>query len=302
MDSNKISKNPIHLINSDEYILKVLEQSNEYFESNNESSSRVEEDLWIFRSLEDLPPVTLESLFLGYRFPLIEANSELENSIALCKLGFYKHAFMALRSTLELGILSVYWDVDEGSHLDIKKWLVSLEDTPSRKTVFTKLKTNQNFRKFDDKHRFFYEGDDMFKQLSNFVHTKGHNHSNVDLGNANFNRFNEKSLVKWSELMHRVTKFVVTLHILKYPVALQYTSIEQKFGINGPAGGFFEPYQAEKIRHFFDKDVLTTLQEISDNDPEAIERAKWVNEQPDITDEDLQKQMREFEKTHERHK
>ncbi|MFZ1077455.1 MAG: hypothetical protein WAN47_08530 [Nitrosotalea sp.] len=282
------------MINSDENILKVLEQSNEYFKSNNEMSSRIEENLWIFRSLKDLEPATPEDLLLGYRFPLIETNSEFESSIALCKFGFYKHAFIALRSVLELGILSAYWNADEGNHLDIRKWLVSLEDTPSRKTVFTKLKKNQNFLKFDNKHRCFSEGDDLFRQLSNFVHTKGHRHSSVDLGNANFNRFKEESLLKWLDLMTRVTKFVVILHILKYPVALQHTPIEQKFGINGPAGGFFEPYQTERIKQFLGKDVIITLQEISNNDPTAISRAKWVNEQPDITYEELQIQMGEI--------
>lgn len=298
MDNNKIRKNPIHLINSDENILKVLEQCNEYFESNKELSSRIEENLWIMRDLEDLEPATLESLLLGYRFPLIEANSEFESSIALCKFGFYKHAFIALRSVLELGILSAYWNADEGDHLDIRKWLVSLEDTPSRKTVFAKLKMNQNFLKFDNRHKCFSGGDDLFKQLSNFVHTKGHRHSSMELGNANFNRFNEETLLKWLELMTRVTKFVVILHILKYPVALQYTPVEQKFGINGPAGGFFEPYQTERIKRFLDKDIITTLQEISDNDSEAIGRAKWLNEQPNITDEDLQAQMEEFKSHH----
>lgn len=94
--------------------------------------------------------------------------------------------------------------------------------------------------------------------------------------------------------MTRVTKFVVILHILKYPVALQHTPIEQKFGINGPAGGFFEPYQTERIKQFLGKDVIITLQEISNNDPTAISRAKWVNEQPDITYEELQIQMGEI--------
>lgn len=291
-----MNQNLIHLINSDERILEVLEQTNKYFKTNKEMSSRIEETLWVFRSLEDLEPSTIENLFLGYRFPLMEANSEFENSIILCKLGFYKYAFIALRSVLELGILSTYWNADEGNHLYIQKWLISLEDTPKRNTVFTKLRKNQNFQKFDDKHKCFDEGNDLFRQLSNFVHTKGRRHSSYELGNANFNRFNEKSLLKWFELMIRITKFIVVLHIIKYPVALQYTPIEQKFGLNGPAGGFFEPYQTEKIRHFLNKDVIMTLQEISDGDSEAIGMAKWVNEQPDIEDEEFHNQIKEFEK------
>lgn len=294
MDSNDIRKNPIHLVNSDERILQVLEQTNEYFRMNKELSFKINEYLEIFRSLGDLSSALPENLLLGYRFPLIEAESEFENSIVLCKLGFYKHAFIALRSVLELGILSAYWNVDENNHLDIRKWLVSLENTPKRKTVFTKLKTNQNFQEFDDKHRFFDEITETFNQLSNFVHTKGHQHSNMDLGNSNVNRFNEKSLLKWLKIMTGVTKLVLILHILKSPVALQHTPIEQKFGINGPAGGFLEPYQADRIRRFLDKDVMSTLQEISDKDSEAASLAEGINELPDITEEEFHAQMGEF--------
>ena len=289
------------MINSDENILQVLEQSNEYLELHPEISSQIKEILDIFRSLEDLIPQTLENIMSGHMFPLVEANTELENSIALCKFGFYKHAFMALRSVLELGLLSVYWDIDGNSHINIQKWLRSIEDTPFKKDIFTKLKTNEYFLKFDDKHKIFENISMLSKQLSNFVHTKGHHYSSMDLGNANSNRFNEKSLCKWLESVMAVSKSVVILHILKYPVAFQHTPVEQKFGINGPVGLFLEPIYAEKIKRFLDKDVVNTLQEISNNDPEAKSLAQWVNDQPDITDEALHAQIEEFEKTHGRH-
>lgn len=286
------------MANSDENILQVLKKSNEYLELHPEISSQIKEILDIFHSLEDLIPQTLENVMSGHMFPLVEANSELENSIALCKFGFYKHAFMALRSVLELGLLSVYWDIDGNSHIDIQKWLCSIEDTPYKRTIFTKLKTNENFLKFDGAHKIFENMDILSKQLSNFVHTKGRHHSSMDLGNANFNRFNEKSLLKWLEYVMTVAKFVVILHLLKYPVAFQHTAAEQKFGINGPAGLFLEPIQAEKIRRFLDKDAVCTLQEISNNDPVAKSLAQWVNDQPDITDEEINAQMGEFEERH----
>ncbi len=96
--------------------------------------------------------------------------------------------------------------------------------------------------------------------------------------------------------MTRVVKTVVAFHILKYPVGLQYTPLDDKFGLNGLAGGFLEPYQTERIRKFFDKDVSDTLQEISDSDPEAKSLAKQVKEMPDITDEELHAQVVEHDK------
>ncbi len=297
MDVEKVSTNPMHLSNSDERILQVLEESNEYLESKNEISSKIKEIVWIFRYLEDLMPQTVEKVWSGHMFPLVEANIELESSIELCKLGFYKHALIALRNILELGLLSVYWDIDGKSHVDIQNWLYSFELTPFRKkTVFPKLKTNQNIKYFDDKHKIFDDIDNLFGALSNFVHTKGRSHSSMDLGNANFNRFNEKSLLNWLEFMIKVVKFIVIIHVLKYPVALQYTPLDQKFGLNGPAGGFLEPRQSEAIKQFLDEDILETLQAISNSCDEAIAMVQWVNEQPDITDKEMQTQVKEFEK------
>lgn len=297
MEVNKLTKNSIHLSNSDERILQVLKESNEYLESKNEISSKIEEIVWIFRYLEDLMPQTVEKFWSGHMFPLVEANTELESSIEFCKLGFYKHALIALRNVLELGLLSVYWDIDDKSQVDIQNWLYSFESTPFRKkTVFPKLKTNQNIKNFDDKHKIFNDIDNLFGELSNFVHTKGRYHSSLDLGNANFNRFNEKSLLNWIEFMIKVVKFIVIIHVLKYPVALQYTPLDQKFGLNSPAGGFLEPSQSEAIKQFLDENILKTLQAISDSDDEAIGMAKWVNEQPDITEEGMKAQVEEFEK------
>lgn len=279
------SKNSIHLLNSDENILKILDLSNDYLQKHKETiANKIEKNVWVHRSLTDLVPETIENFWSGHIFPLSEAEYELESSIEFCKLGFYKHAIAALRNVLELGLLSVYWDIDGQSHIDIKKWLGSGEPTPFKRIVFAKLKTNGNIKKFDDTHKIFDETATLYEQLCNFAHTKGLHFSSRKLGNSNINTFNEKSLEKWLEFMTRVIKIVVAFHILKYPVGLQNTPIDDKFGLNGPIGGFLQPFQAERIRKLFDKKTSNALQEISDNDPEVKSVAEWVNEKPDITE------------------
>ncbi|MBI1993483.1 MAG: hypothetical protein HYS67_03545, partial [Deltaproteobacteria bacterium] len=131
---------PLRLINSDDKILGVLGDSNRYFEEHKKLAESIVERIWIWRSLLSLLPQTIEKLFSGHVFPLVEAEYELESSAELCKLGFYKHAIAALRNVLELGLLSVYWDIDDQSHIDIKQWLGSQEPTPFLRRVFTKLK------------------------------------------------------------------------------------------------------------------------------------------------------------------
>lgn len=291
-------KNMLSLLHSDKLILQILNETNEYLQQHPEIRKRIEEDNWIFRSLFQLLPETLETFWSGHIFPIAEAEYELECSIVLCKLGFYKHAISSLRNVLELGLLSVYWDIDDQSHIDIQNWLRSMESTPFRRRVFTRLKKNTKIKAFDDKQHLFDKTTILYEELSNFSHTKGFGYSSRQLNKhrSNVNSFNETSLKKWLELTQRAVEIISIFHVLKYPVALQYTPIEQKFGLNGPMGGFIEPHQVERIKEIISKDMLADLQEISDNDPNVITVMKWINEQPDITEAEFRAQIERQDK------
>ncbi len=86
------------------------------------------------------------------------------------------------------------------------------------------------------------------------------------------------------------------LHILKYPVAYQYPPIDEKFGLNGPAGGFLNPRQVEQVKEIFDEETNTLLQKISDADPDAIQLTQWVQNFPDITEEEFEQQSIDHDK------
>lgn len=291
MENSKLSR-PLFVLNSDDRLLEILDQSNRYLAAHKDDLVRhIEACLWVYRCLLDLVPETINQIFSGHIFPLTEGEYELESSIGLCKLGFYKHAIGALRNVLELGWLSVYWDLHGQSHIDIQGWLRSVEQTPFRSEVFKKLRTNANIRTFDEKHSLLNDAEKLYHELCDFAHTKGVQYSIRALGRSNVNTFNEASVRKWLTLMWRVVQVVVALHVLKYPVGLQETPIDEKFGLNGPVGGFLRPAQAEGIRSLFPADVAATLQQISDNDPEARSMAMWVNEMPDITEAEFQEQI-----------
>jgi len=237
----KRSKDTLSLLHSDKLIESILNVSNKYLEDNPEVKNKIDEYNWILRSLFDLLPETIENFWSGHVFPIAEAEYELECSIVLCKLGFYKHAIGSLRNVLELGLLSVYWDIDNQSHIDIQSWFRSIKSTPFRNQVFKRLAKNANIKTFDDKQRIFKKTAELYAKLSNFSHTRGFSYSSRRLNkhHSNVNSFNEVALNKWLGLTKEVVEIVTTFHILKYPVGLQDTPIWEKFGINIPAGGFF---------------------------------------------------------------
>lgn len=290
--AEKVSKGGLSLLHSDERVLGILSQTNEFLETNkSDVAHQINDSVWIIRSLHDLLPETMDRIWSGHIFPLSEAGYELESSIVFCKLGFYKHAISCLRNVLELGLLSVYWDIEGQSHIDIQTWLRSLESTPFRKKVFAKLKRNQNILTFDKMHGIFEETGQLYEELCNFAHTKGMRFSSRALSPSNISVFQEGSIKLWLTFLLRVMRTVTAFHILKYPVALQHTPIDDKFGLNSPTGGFLLPFQADRIRHLYSAEVAATLQAISDNDSVAKSLAEWVNAKPDLTEAEWQAQV-----------
>lgn len=298
MSRPKKSKDTLGLLHSDKLVGNILNTTNKYFEDNSEIKNKVDEYNWILRSLFDLLPETIENFWSGHVFPIAEAEYELECSIVLCKLGFYKHAITSLRNVLELGLLSVYWDIDNQSHIDIQNWFKSIESTPFRSQVFKKLAKNSNIKIFNNKHDIFKKTAELYTKLSNFSHTRGFGYSSRKLNkhHSNVNSFNEAALNKWLELTREVIEIVTIFHILKYPVALQNTPIWDKFGINIPAGGFLQPSQTERIKNLISDLMLKDLQKISDDDPNATAMTEWVTNQPDLTEEEFLLQIENSDK------
>ena len=283
-------------LQSEKNSLQVLELTNAYLNSNKEVAEKIGDILCAYRVIIDLLPQTLKNKTSGHTIPIIESEYELECSIQLCKLGYYKHAIIALRNVLELGTLSIYWDRDGNSHINIREWVSSNESTPFQSKVIKTLKKHKRIALFDNKHNILQQTTNLFRELSDFSHTKGLFYSGVDLGNSNINTFNEESVRTWFQYMERMVKIVITLHILQYPIGLQNIDLWSKFGLNPPAGGFLTPSDAVPIRRCLDSDVLETLQAISDTDPDATSIAQQINDMPDLTEEQIRAQEEEMDK------
>ncbi len=245
-----------------------------------------------FRELQDLIPQTLQKAFSGHTFPLLQAQDELRNCVALAHIGFYQHAIVGLRWVLELGVLSVYWDRTNTAERDIQEWLASDADTPFKRHIVDGLMGIPNVARYCEQSSFRVDLETLYGELSNYQHVKGmrySSHHHTPLGSSV--RFSEDAFERWIELAFEVVRLVTTVHLLKYPVALQDMPVDQKFGLNGPMGGFLNPCQANELRSLFEAEELTELQEISDGDPEARALAEEFQRRPDITEEQLQQQF-----------
>ena len=275
-----------------DHLARAQRQTEEYLDRDGILKQRLDDVYWAFQDLCDLIPQHWGKLFSGHFFPLAQAMDELRNCGALAHVGFYHHAIAGLRWVLELGMLSVYWDRADTAERLVQKWLRSIEKTPFRKNVLQGLEEIPNVARYCKQSTYIADFNRVYKELSNYQHVRGVRYSSRHLSHGNVTRFQVIAFEKWADLTFQVVRLVTTVHLLKYPVGLQETWIDQKFGLNPPMGGFLNPWQVDRLRSLFGSDDLAMLQAISDTDPEARKLAEEIAAMPDLTTE--QRELQEL--------
>jgi len=100
----------------------------------------------------------------------------------------------------------------------------------------------------------------------------------------------------YCEKMFSIVRDEITVILLKYPIGMQSIPLTAKFGLNTPSGGFLEDYQVKLISSILEPSERAFLKSISDNDPYSIQTLEYFDSLPDISDEEMTKQVEEFEK------
>lgn len=276
--------------------IEVYRQTESYFDNNPESKKRIEELGWIYQTVGMIIPQNFENLWSGHYFPFIDSWEELQVSFNQICFGLYKQAFVSLRSGLELGMLSVYFNINNDGHNAIKEWLNANENTPRADKIWKILRQNDNIKKFDKKHDLEQVHKDL-GYLHNYVHTKGGKYSNrMGLLKSNHQTFEEKLIIKWLKSYADIISLVSTLHLLKYPVSVIRFDYSKKFGIDIPGFGGLEEYRIEKIASILPDKYLEDIELIANEDPTTQEIIKEISSLPDMTEEQIEEQISNLEK------
>lgn len=273
----------------------VLEKS-EHFLGGTNLKQEISDLLWVYQSAIGTIPHTNENMWSGHFFPATESQEELQVSCNLCLFGFYKQAMVSTRSGLELGLLSVYWNLSDNGHVEIKNWLNSKQNTPRFSDVWKKLEKNQSIKNFqtiyDLKSRLLELG-----YLHNFVHTKGHKFSNhIGLIKSNYQTFEEKGFVQWLSAFREVIEIITILHLLKYPISTIEFIYEDKFGIDIPMFGGLNSSQLKLIKKIIGEGVFQHIKDFNKDNTEQQEFLNWLNSLPDLTKEEKEEKIIELDK------
>jgi hypothetical protein len=249
---------------------------------------------WAYHYLLALIPESTETFFSGKSFPFFESVEELQISLHLSCFGFYKQAIASLRSSLEVGLLSVYWNLNDAGHIAIKRWLHSREDTPRK--LWKKLFHHPNFKKFQQ----IYDLESRLERLAvlhNYVHTKGHKFSNKFGRSFKGNQptFEPEIFVEWFEYFKEVVTVTIICHLVKYPLGTVRFPYHKKFPIEIPMFGGLEEYQIDKMEEVVGNDIFAKIAQIATNDPHVISTLEWVNLLPDLSEEEIEEAWIEHE-------
>jgi hypothetical protein len=277
--------------------LEVYEQSKQYLEEHLEIASKLSELAWTYQSLGKVIPMTTENFWSGHFFPWRDSWEEIQVSYNLCLLGFYKQAMISLRSSFELGLLSVYWNLNDDGHEVIQNWLQSRENTPRFGDIWRKLEQHPNFTIYENKHNIKQRLLDL-GYLHNYVHAKGKKFSNtIGILKSNKQTFEQRGVNKWVDAYEEIIKILSILHLIKYPVGVIRFDYSAKFGIDIPGFGGLDELEVDRLEKIIGEDAFASIQLIADSDATVQDLIIWIKSLANISEAKVQNQMIENDKS-----
>ena len=244
---------------------------------------------------------------VGY-FPATETEMELDYSIKHALIGSYKAAFADLRRALELSLISVYLTSETCETKKAVDWITSQCDTPHFSNSLDKLIKIERYKEFNDKYNWKTNLKNLYWQLSNFSHNKGQLNGYRELhrtrsfiGSTSSPSINFETIDKFCDFYIKTVEEIVVILSLYNPIILVGVPLYEKFGLNGPASGFFYDGQAESVHLLIPENYKKYFKDLAENDNEIKGFQDYFKSLPDLTQEDIDEQIREenefFEKT-----
>ena len=288
--------------NFHEHVEGAYKASKTFLSSRVDLETKLEDGLWAFHGLGQLIPQTIEKFGSGHYFPYSEGFYNLQSSLELAMCGLYSQAFVGLRSVLELSTMCIYFDMNDESQVTVKPWIQSEIRTPPFRMMIKALLQAEYYQKFNEVFGLEEELQDFYDELGGFVHIRGYKSSSSGLSKANLVVFQPKILEKFAKRLVKTVRLSSLLMLLKYPIGIVPLPITEKFGFNGPVGGFLEQIDTDHIFAVLENREGEFLRNLAKNDKQVQGIVRYFDELPDISEEEFRRQADEFDRFMEEHK
>lgn len=235
---------------------------------------------------------------VGY-FPATETEMELDHSIKHALIGSYKSAFADLRRALELTIISVYLTSEICDTKKAVDWVMSKNDTPGFSKSLDKLIKIGRYKEFNDECNWKKNLQGFYWQLSDYSHNKGQlkgyrelNKTRSFINSTSLPSICFETLDTFCDFYIKTVEEIIVVLSLYNPMILVGVPLDEKFGINGPASGYFYDGQAELVHSLIPDEYKNYFKELSENDIEILSVVEYFNSLPDLTEEDINEQIK----------
>jgi hypothetical protein len=179
-------------------------------------------------TMTEIPSIDTDDEIINWTFP--DVGNELCSSIWNLSGGFYKTAASSLRGALEMGGVSLYFQILENEHVGrgyndkFREWDGGEASTPSWGTTKPKLKQIKNVKDFE--HTYGYclieNAHGYFKYLCSFTHSRSF--SPEDGGGTNamsmkehIGLFNEDEFRRIAGAMDKTISIIASIWSVAYP-------------------------------------------------------------------------------------
>lgn len=235
---------------------------------------------------------------VGY-FPATETEMELDYSIKHALVGSYKSAFTDLRRALELSLISVYLTSEICDKKKALDWIMSRSDTPGFSKSLDKLIKFGRFKEFNDECNWKKNLQEFYWQLSDYSHNKGQlkgyrelNKTRSFVNSTSMPSISFETLDTFCDFYIKTVAEIIVVLSLYNPMILVGVPLDEKFGLNGPASGYYYDGQAEFVHSLIPDEYKKYFKELAENDIEILSVVDYFNSLPDLTEEDINEQVK----------
>ena len=239
---------------------------------------------------------TVRDFFSHHDLPIVESFHDLDASIELAKLGFFKQSVASLRMGFDNGLLSAYFGTVGYDTSEFKRWIHSKQSTPRRDARFwTPIRQLPGTAGFYERFSFEDTINRISRQLNDYVHTKGFLYSTRgELQRIIRTQNPNVDCDTWYEMFVGTTRVVVTLQLLVRPklaIVVRNEYLLRKFGSHDEmpfCGVLFGDY-SDQIRLCVGKAEYSEISTIADTTPEVEEVWTYLESCPDLKDDEIRK-------------
>ncbi|MDP3150500.1 MAG: hypothetical protein Q8N83_15360 [Ignavibacteria bacterium] len=244
-----------------------------------------------------------EELQRIWLFPAKEASAELNESLNKIINASYKAAYDSLRRALEIMIIGSSFAKQNVDVLRAQEWLNFEHETPFFSRAIESLLQDKRIKKLEQDTFWITQLKNFYFDLSDIVHVRGEQYSREILQPAMFSyngidapHLSLKNLHRALDTVILIVQHICTSAAIINPILLIGLPLEKKYGIDASLSGFFNESQSILLWQLLLPDTKSFFEELVKIDDEIISIAEFVNNLPDITEQELDNQIEDFKK------